>query len=420
MSEYAKTEDPPNGAPTTGEPRRRALAMPDGWLGILLLMLLASAFGGVIAVYWPWSNDSGVSDERVAALEAQVNQLAAGHGGAAASGVFADLKRNVAGLSTRIDADEARLTALEKASSAGPATAETSALHDQLGDSASVLAQLNARIVKLETTGGSPAQVADLVAKVTALQARVTALDADVARTAGTNKGALDAISLRLAKIEAALPPDLAARLDALAPKADVAAFNARIARLEQSNAGDTLHRAAAILALADLAQAANDGRPFTLELETLAAAQPNDPAIAAMKPYAVRGVPTVAALRARFPETARKAVDVLRAVNTTDTMSRFWSNLAGLISVRRVGDVQGNSPDARLARAQARLNANDLAGAAGEVAAIGPPSSVALAPWLKDARARVALDALIVQVNARIVRAIAAARNEGRQDGTQ
>jgi hypothetical protein len=352
-----------------------------------------------------------VTDERVAALEARVAQLAAGHGNAAASSVFAETRRNLATLTNRLDAAEARLTALEKGTpTAAPGAQGAPAadvLHGEAATATAAIAQLNERLAKLEQTNASPAQIADLTGKMATLQARVAALDADIARFAETQKGTMDAVNLRLATIEAALPANLAQRLEALTPKSDTATVEARVARLEAANAGDALHRAAAILALADLANAAADGKPFGVQLAALAAAEPDDAAIPALRPWAAQGVPTLAMLRARFPIAARNALDVERTATAPDFLSRLWTNLESLISIRRVGEVAGTDVESRLARAQVRVTAGELAAAVAEVAHVGPPASVPLAAWLRDARNRVALDRAVAQLDARVVRSL-------------
>jgi hypothetical protein len=420
MNDNAKPDEAKSAEPAPSEaPRRRLLALPEGSIGLFLLIVFAALFGGLTATYWPvlMGGETGISEERIAALETRVGEMATGRPGAAATGAFAELRRNLSTLSDRLTADEARLTALEKAQTAavpGAPTATTTApLRSGVDASAAMIAQLSERLTRLERSSPSAAQIRDFTETMTRLQARVAALDADISRTAETHRGALDAVNARLAKIEAALPPDLAARLDALAPRADVTAAEARIAHLETMNAGETLHRAAAVLALANLSNAAAEGRPFTVELDALAAAQPGDAAVASLRPWAATGVPTTNILRARFPNAARAALDISRSAVASDFLSRLWANLESLISIRRVGDVQGTDPEARLARAQVRVDAGDLAGAVVEVGQVPPPSAAALASWLRDARNRVALDRTLAQLNARVVRSLTSAAAE-------
>ena len=77
--------------------------------------------------------------------------------------------------------------------------------------------------------------------------------------------------------------------------------------------------------------------------------------------------------------------------------MDRAWARLRSLVTVRPVGgDVAGDSPEAHLARAEARLDEGDLAGAVSELEALEGPAAEAAAPWLAGARARVAADQAI------------------------
>ena len=71
------------------------------------------------------------------------------------------------------------------------------------------------------------------------------------------------------------------------------------------------------------------------------------------------------------------------------------------LVSVGLIALVVGKiDTDAVLARAELRLTRNDLAGAVSELQALDGPSAAAVAPWLRDATARVeavrALDSLL------------------------
>ena len=263
--------------------------------------------------------DEPVSEERMAALEARVGQIAAGHARQPRLGVFAEMRRNLGTLSDRLDADEARLTALEKTPRPQPPRADAGQAPQDAGGAA--------RRLDADCGGGRAAcgraspswkQAARAAKSRRPVEtsrrncaARVAALDADIARFAETQKGTMDAVNARLAKIEAALPDDLAARLETLATKA-TRRGGARLARLEAANTGDTLHRAAAILALADLAARPATGRPFAIELDALAAAAPGDPALARAQALWPRpACRRLAQLRARFPDAARGALEV-------------------------------------------------------------------------------------------------------------
>ena len=163
--------------PTEPKPARRGwFEMPDGALGFFVLLLLAAACGGLIAVYWPWMAGTGPDNsamaDRIGALENRLGQIASGQAPAAAAASFDELQRKIAALKDRVDADEARLTAVEQppglVDTAGGA--DVSALKAELDKNSSDIAQLSQKIDTLASapaaaTGGvDTAQIADKLA----------------------------------------------------------------------------------------------------------------------------------------------------------------------------------------------------------------------------------------------------------------
>jgi hypothetical protein len=73
-------------------------------------------------------------------------------------------------------------------------------------------------------------------------------------------------------------------------------------------------------------------------------------------------------------------------------------------VSVRRVGDVEGNTNADRLARAQAALDRDDLSGAVLEADAVEGVAAATLVSWVKDAQARLTADRVISDMNKRAV----------------
>jgi hypothetical protein len=187
-------------------------------------------------------------------------------------------------------------------------------------------------------------------------------------------------------------------------------ALQSRVARLESESSGEALRRAGAVLALATLARAAGEARPFKPQLDAIVALAPDDPAITALSPYAAQGAPTVALLAARFPDAARGALDAERTANAGNGIfAKLWSSVTGLVRVRRIGDVTGGTSADKLARAESDLNRGDLASAILETQGLEGEAQAAMAAWLKDALARQSIDSAIGQMESRIVEALAA-----------
>lgn len=187
-------------------------------------------------------------------------------------------------------------------------------------------------------------------------------------------------------------------------------ALQSRMTRLESESSGEALRRAGLVLALATLARAASEPSAFKPQLDAIAALAPREPAVAALRPYAEAGVPTLVILAARFPDAAREALDAERIARSGEGIfGRVWSSLTGLIRIRRIGDTSGMTSADKLARAEARLARGELAIAVSEVRTLEGEAGTKMAPWLRDAEARLAVENAIAGMETRIVNALAA-----------
>lgn len=172
-----------------------------------------------------------------------------------------------------------------------------------------------------------------------------------------------------------------------------LAALSARMDRLEASQKA-MARAAAAAYAARTLQLASHDGDPF---LSELAVAEPtiDDPSLtAALRPFAEKGVPSEVTLAVRFPAYAARANTAAQTHNgKTGFFDRIAQGLAGLISVRRTDNLDGEGAQAILARAENRLNQGDLHGAVGYLTALSPAAHDAMKPWLDQAQARLLVD---------------------------
>lgn len=173
--------------------------------------------------------------------------------------------------------------------------------------------------------------------------------------------------------------------------------------------------RASATIAIAArLGAALDSGLPLAGDLGLLAPLAPDDARIAALadtlRPLADQGVTGRAQLAAEFPAVARLAL----AEDVADDSfgQRLLGKLRGLVSLRRVGaDVAGDSVEAKLARAEAALNAGEIAKAAELVKALPAPASRATSAWLARAEKHLAAQAAVDQLAAHAVGLLGAAR---------
>jgi len=115
--------------------------------------------------------------------------------------------------------------------------------------------------------------------------------------------------------------------------------------------------------------------------------------ALDALGAHAKDGLPTRADLAAGFGPLARAAVQASNVPADGDLVDRLLAEAGNLVTVRPVGDVQGNDVAARVGRAELRLARNDLDGALDEVKALEGGAAAALAPWRAQAEARLAAE---------------------------
>jgi uroporphyrinogen-III synthase len=263
------------------------------------------------------------------------------------------------------------------------------------------------------TTTVATSDLAALAQKIAALETRVAALQVQPEATGA----AVDAAQVqKLSGENTQLRNDLQAlkeQLDAL--------DQAVVARRDDAGA------VAFVLAVGNLGSALSTARPFAAELSAVTELAAKDPALSASvkeltAPLAARaanGVPTLLELRARFPAAARAIVDAAKqeeqpAVAQTEAREWYETPLAWLasagefvtsqVSVRPVGDVPGDDPGARVARAEVRLSENALDAAVAELEGLTGAAAAAAGAWLDDARARLAAERAVAALQAAAV----------------
>jgi hypothetical protein len=223
-------------------------------------------------------------------------------------------------------------------------------------------------------------------------------------------------LSARLESMErapAAVAAPAAALPAAAAPSQEgeekMARLNQRIEVLERA-LNDVANRKdsgpALLLATGQMRDALLSGRPFLAELRSVAALSAGEAALAqaldALAPEAEKGVPALPALKRRFDELKPELRRALRPAAAGDWKQAALDKVTSLVTVRRVGSeaLADPGPLGALARAEAALAKDDLAGA---VAALGLIAADAvLAPWLEDAKRRLEAEKRLAEMSAR------------------
>ncbi len=279
---------------------------------------------------------------------------------------------------------EARIAALE-ASLGGIQDAAVSAINDigaRTEELAGTIGAFEGRMASFETM---PREPPDL-----------SAFDARIAALEDMRSGGADAADLEAER----------ARFEARA-----AALEDRIAALEERLAARDASAPAMLLAVGQLRAALRGSGPFLAELGGVRAVATGDAesesALDALAARAARGVPTLETLRGRFAGLASRAVRAAQVPAADGWIDKTVARLSELVTVRPVGDVPGTSTGAVVARIEARLEAGDLNAAIGEAGGLsGAPAGV-VSDWLADARARLAADRALAQLNVRSIGAL-------------
>ncbi|WP_431320671.1 COG4223 family protein [Rhizobium sp. YTU87027] len=277
----------------------------------------------------------------------------------------------IANLSAEIDGLKQSVANL----AAAPATSDNGALEQ--------------RIAALEATAKtSPAMPADTTA-VDALNQKIADLTAQIDQLRGAVTQASEQKTSNNADIEQRLAE---AEKKLNEPRQDVAVAKA--------------------IAAAALKAAIDRGGPFVAELDTFAGVSPDDPAIADLRNFAETGVPSRAELVRQVPDVATAIVDSINQTDANQSWSdRLMASAKSLVTVRPVGNIEGESVEAIAARMEDKVKNGDLPGAAAEWADLPAQAKQASAAFKQSLEARIRVEDL---VGSALSKAVSNAGKEG------
>ena len=282
----------------------------------------------------------------------------------------------VAALADRVSQLEANLKSMAEAAKQGGSVA----------DAAATSQQINAAEQRLDdkiTAALNEAKTAN-DASIAGIEKDIAAIDAKLKALTNAELGSGDASQLvpeiaglddRIGKLESILP--------ALANEVDKGAEDTKAATLA--------------IAFANLRTAVNEGRPYATELATLAALSPGNGDLGPLLEYDDEGIPTIAQLKVSF-EAARDAALAASAPDASASLAdRLMASAESLVKVKRIdAEAEGDTPDAVLARAAAKLDQGDLAAAMKEVETLKDAPHAAFDKWLDQAKARLSAEATL------------------------
>lgn len=243
---------------------------------------------------------------------------------------------------------------------------------------------------------------------------------------ADQNAALLRQLSQRLAALEARpapAAPDLGPveqQLGALAKTtADLTQHVAALDKAAQQQPATDPKNTALALVLLQIRAAVDTGRPFDVEYQALVALSHDHPDIAAaaqpLAEPAASGVASRAVLAERLRQLAPQ-IATARPPPKATWKSQIVARLRALVTIRRIDDGEGQTPaEAAVETAQHDLASGDLAGAVAALSALSGPNAAAAEPWLKMAKARLAVEAALRQTEAALTAMLGAAMPAGK-----
>jgi uroporphyrinogen-III synthase len=307
---------------------------------------------------------------------------------------------------------EARLSALEAASgkNAGNGNAATpdqvnAAVNAATGKIDRQIGPLADRIGKLEQESGAPADLLPLLNRLSKLEQQQNALAGtpsapDLSGDVTAMKAADDSLAQQLK----------AAQEQIAALESKQTSLDTAVSKIQSQPAAVTAEQqrnTALVLALSELRGALAVDQPYAARLQAIDTLAGDDADLKAklggvldpLRALGDTGAPTLAQLQASLPATAiAEAANSEAAANAVGAKAgwseRLINRLSEAVTIRPVGaQAEGDGPLPRLARAEAKLKAGDLAATVAELDGLQGKAAAAAQPWLEGAKARLAQD---------------------------
>ncbi len=193
-----------------------------------------------------------------------------------------------------------------------------------------------------------------------------------------------------------------------LPPPAEFGALAARVDKL-QADQRRVAQASAEALAAADVSEAAQGSLAFADQLARLDRLLPDSPDLRTLRALAQTGAPSRAALAREFAPLADRAAVASRTPPAgSSVLARAAHVFAAIFTLRRIDRLNGNDPDAVLARAQRHVDDGDIEDAQKELVALPPAGQQALLAWRAQALRRTEIDRLVADIRAGAMRDLA------------
>ncbi len=378
-SAQSPAEEPARQAPPPPRPQAR-LAMP--WSAISISTVAGGLLGAALvyaAGHWlPLPSNVPVISDPTARLELQDATI--GDLEARLAAIEGQGKRTQVSLDATIAQLDAGLTELRQAVAAVPSVA--------------------------------PVDLAPVEAQIGSLEDRLTAIGAGASSADATAlAGTIGAIETGLADLKTQLAE---AKAKSGTLESAVAAITAEMATLKsavsaQTVAGTDIGPAVRLpLVVSGLEGAVGNGRPYAAELSSLRTLLPDLVVPEAIASSAETGLPRPDVVAAQFSAVVPDILAGRAAVGSGDMGEDALEWMKGLLALRPVGEVAGDSPEAVVSRLEAAVARRDFASAAQLLASLPPAMQAGAGTAGADLVKLAAADAFLTNLRARALAPVA------------
>lgn len=150
-------------------------------------------------------------------------------------------------------------------------------------------------------------------------------------------------------------------------------------------------------VAAAALKAAIDRGGSFETELQTFATVAADDPAVAELQKFAANGVPSRGELQREFPHVADVMLEATAQPDPNQGIAgRLLSSAMSVVKVRRVGDVEGETPEAVVARMEEGLRNGNLQASVREWNSLPEPAKAVSRDFKQKLDARMQVENLV------------------------
>ncbi len=248
-------------------------------------------------------------------------------------------------------------------------------------------------------------RVKDVREQLEALESTVASLETKLSGRIETATQQVDAVTSRVAGLEQTAPPaDLMNILEGLAPQDDVDEINERLTNIESDTSADSAKKAALALSLADLARAAQEGKPFAAELEAIQVLTDVAAPSVNLQAFSETGMKSEDALAGAFSRLSHDILMAERAAEARTFVQQLGLGLQSMFSVREKGEVEGETTGAILARAEVRLGEQNLQGAVREMSGLAGAAADTAKNWVNEASARVEMNSFLAALSDKVL----------------